>query len=519
MQPNWIDRLITSVAPRYGLQRLRARQSAELLTRHFEAASSSRRTQHWKRSIADANVAAGTSLATLRDIARDLVRNNPYAESAVTTIADHTIGSWGITPSADHKAWKQWADTHACDADGRNTFYGLQKLVMRAVVESGEVLVRRRIRRPEDKLPIPIQLQVMEPDYLDVNKNEIVRNTEGRIIRRIVQGVEFNAFGKRDAYWLFDEHPGSEHGQGIVVSHRIPAEEILHIFQQKRPGQARGVSWFASTLLRFKDFDEFEDATLMKQKVAACLTVLTTDIDGSATPLGSVDSAAPLIETLEPGMIVNLPPGRSVETVQPPTVREYGDYSKNQLRAIATGLGITYEDLTGNYDGLPFSAARMSRLRHWSRVEDWRWNVLAPQFLDPVWAWVVQAAAIAGITIPETTEWNAPPLPMLEPDKEGLAIQRNIRSGIQTLKQAIRERGLNYDKFLDELANDFKELDKRGLKLDIDPRNFTQAGQAQSTATSTTEDDEPDDEDVERFLRVVERAFRREKTHSGNGAR
>jgi capsid protein len=45
---------------------------------------------------------------------------------------------------------------------------------------------------------------------------------------------------------------------------------VRHIFKVKRAGQARGPSWFGPVILRMKDLDEFEDATLMKQKVAAC---------------------------------------------------------------------------------------------------------------------------------------------------------------------------------------------------------------------------------------------------------
>jgi capsid protein len=76
-------------------------------------------------------------------------------------------------------AWKAWAGTTACDADGRHDFYGLQKLVMRAIVESGEVLVRRRFRLPEDGLPIPMQLQILEADYIDTSRTGI-RTAERR---------------------------------------------------------------------------------------------------------------------------------------------------------------------------------------------------------------------------------------------------------------------------------------------------------------------------------------------------
>jgi lambda family phage portal protein len=457
--------------------------ASELVQRHYEAASVGRRTQGWKRSISDANAAIGPSLVRLREVSRDLVRNNPYAESAVSTIVDHTVG-WGIVPMAEHNAWKLWANSTAIDADGRHDLSGLEKLVMRAVVESGEVLIRRRWRRVEDGFPLPMQLQVLEPDFLDTSKDGLTPNGG-----RIVQGVEFDPIGRRAAYWLYKEHPGATFTRGsslFSVSTRVPATDVVHVFKASRPGQVRGPSWFAPVLLRFKDFDEFEDATLMKQKIAACLAVITSDTDGTAAPIGNSEAETPEIDSLEPGMILNVAPGKSVEVVQPPSVREYADYSKTSLRAIATGLGVSYEDLTGDYTGMPFSAARMSRLRHWDRVEDWRWRLLVPQFLDPVWSWAMEACALMGIAPVENEGWTAPPLPMIEPDKEGLAIQRNIRTGITTLSEEIRARGYNRDKFLDELQADFEDLDARGLVLDCDPRRMTQAGQAQSASMPAT---------------------------------
>jgi len=410
------------------------------------------------------------------------VRNNGYAESALTTIGDHVVG-WGIvakpkvTNAAAAEVWEEWAGTTACDADGRQDFAGLQKLVMRTVVESGEVLVRRRFRRPEDDLPLPLQLQILDPDYLDTLKTGLMLPNGGRIIH----GVEFDVLGRRVAYWLFSEHPGAQIlGSGAIFgnSRRVPAEGVLHIYKQSRPGQVRGPSWFAPVLLRFKDFDEYEDATLMKQKIAACLAVLTSDVDGTAPPLGtSDDTQQPPIDSLEPGMVLNLPPGRSISVVEPPAVREYADYTRTSLRAIATGLGVAYEDLTGDYTGMPFSAARMSRLRHWARVDDWRWRTLIPQFCNPVWAWAMQAAEIMGVRNPPGAEWTPPPAPFIDPAAEGLAITRNVRAGIQTLSDALRERGYDPAVVLREMAADNKLLDELGLVLDSDPRKTTQAGQ------------------------------------------
>lgn len=498
---NWferaVDRLIGMVAPQSQLKRVRARISTELLKRHYgyEAASVGRRTQNWNRSAGDANSVNGfASLQRLREIARDLVRNNPYAESALATIADHTVG-WGIVakvlePHAQLATlWKAWAETTACDADGRHNLAGLQKLVMTAVAQDGEVLVRRRNRLPSDGLPIPLQLQVLESDMLDAYKTFALSNGG-----RIVQGVEFDAIGNRVAYWLFPNHPGAILMQSIgsmfPASRRIPASEIIHVFKAKRPGQVRAVSWFAPVIVRMKEFDEYEDATLMKQKIAACLAVIATDVDGSGASLGGSpdDTTKPATDMLEPGAILNLPPGRSVDVVQPPSVTDYAPYCNVTLRAIATGLGITYEDLTGDYTGLPFSAARMSRLRHWARVDDWRWRLMIPQFCDPVFAWAMQAAFLMGIAPAPVVpvRWTAPPMPMLDPDKEGTAFQRLVRNGFESFSEVARERGYDPDELIAELKADNEKLDAAGLQLDSDPRHMTQAGQLQGSAGAAT---------------------------------
>ena len=207
-------------------------------------------------------------------------------------------------------------------------------------------------------------------------------------------------------------------------------------------------------LLRLKDLDDYEDAALMKQKVAACLAVVMTDADGTAAPIGRGSTPDDTIDTLEPGSILTAPAGRTVSVVNPPAVSEHDAFTKSNLRAVATALGLTYEDLTGDYAGLPFSAARMSRIRHWARVEDWRWGMLVPQLCDPVWTWAMQAASVVDAGVPAGTaipvEWTAPAMPMIEPDKEGLAYARNIRAGIMTLSEAIRERGYDPERMLAE---------------------------------------------------------------------
>lgn len=475
----WFDRLTLALAPKWALERIRARVVAGHLARHYEAAQIGRRTSGWNRNRGDANAVTATALAELRMHARDLVRNNGWARRARQVISNNTVG-WGIVPrvsgpgAAEATAlWKAWADSTACETSGRHTFYSLQALVMRAVAESGEALIRRRPRRPEDGLPIPLQLQVLEADYLDTSHDVLVGESGGPII----QGVEFDAVGRRKAYWLFTEHPGNAHAAS--VSKRVPAAEVIHVYYPDRPGQVRGPSWFAAGILPLKDLDAFEDAELMRQKIAACFAAFVTDVDGMGAGLGEVSTAEPLVETFEPGMISYLPPGKSVTTSNPPTVTESG-FTARHLRKVAAALGVTYEDLTGDYSNVNFSSARMARMAHWANVYDWRFHMLIPQLCQGVWAWAMEAAVLAGaLPSAPTADWTCPPMPMLDPGAEGIAYQRLMRNGVMTLSEVIREQGGDPTAHLDEFQSDLAMLDERGIKLDMDVRAVSNAGLTQ----------------------------------------
>lgn len=503
---SWVDRVLLRVAPAWGMRRVRARLSVQLMQRHYEAASSGRRTSGWQRKLTDANAAAaGQTLGLLRAQARDLVRNNPWARRGLRRIVTNTVG-WGIRPKATGRdaarlmqAWKSWAETTECDANGRLNLYGIQRLVQRTVVESGEVLIRRRFRLPIDGLSVPMQLQVLEPDYIDTGKDNLVTDAGGKI----VQGVEFDAIGRRVAYWLFDRHPGS--GELVnPMSRRIAADGVLHIFDGERPGQVRGASWFASVDVRLHDFDEYEDATLLKQKIAACMAAFVTDTDGGGGGLGGdgVDKATgqPL-DMFEPGMIIPLPPGKQVTVANPPQASDHQSFSATSLRGVAAGLGVTYEDLTGDYSQVNYSSARMARLAHMADVHDWRWNMLIPQFCAPVWAWMTNALVLAGESLDEQPAmWTPPPMPMLDPDKEGSATTKAVRAGQMTLDEMVREQGYDPDEYWTEYADGLKRLDKLKIVLDSDPRRTSGQGQLQASAqpakkTSSSEktDDAADD--------------------------
>jgi hypothetical protein len=161
--------------------------------------------------------------------------------------------------------WNAWAKTTECESEGRHTFYGLQHLAMKTIVESGEVLFRRRWRaqgRTDDPAAAPdARGRLSRP--LEASFREPGRRADH-------PGVEFDKIGRRAAYWLFARTRGAA---GTPRRRRVPASEVCTSSTRERPGQSRGVSWFAAAIVNLKDstntttptLDEAEDRGMLRR--------------------------------------------------------------------------------------------------------------------------------------------------------------------------------------------------------------------------------------------------------------
>ncbi len=482
---NWLDRAIGFLAPRAGLRRARHRYAMTALRRSYEGARVSRRTEGWVTAGTSANAEIGPALSRLRDRARDLVRNNPYAAKAVQAAVSNLVGT-GIMPrararesglaEAADRLWGRFAET--CDADGLTDFYGLQALIARALVESGECLVQLRERRAEDGLPVPLQLQVLEADHLDTTRTGEL--ADGGFV---LQGVEFDPLGRRRAYWLFPVYPGEAASvmRRSLTSRRVPARGVLHLFERLRPGQVRGVPWFAPVVLKLRDLDEYDDAELVRKKIEACFAAFVTgDEDGETLGASATDAEGRRVESFEPGMIEYLAPGRDVKFATPSASGGYAEYMRVQLHAVAAGIGLTYELLTGDLSQVNYSSIRAGLIEFRRRMEALQWQLLVPGLCQPVWRRFVETAQAAG-ALPKgevDAEWTAPRFEAVDPLKDVQADILAVRAGLMTLKEAIARQGYDPAQVLEEIAETNAALDRLGVILDTDPRRATRTGQA-----------------------------------------
>lgn len=451
----------------------------------YDGASWGRRTESWRRNGRDSNAELHpAAIMALRGIAREMCRNNPYAANGAAKLAQYMVGKGiqfhvyrnGVKDKELTAKAREHFDSTACDADGRHNLYGLQLLAAQTMVVSGEVLVRRRWRRKRDRLPAPFQMQVIEPDWMHMLTSLPLDNGGVRI-----QGVEFDAIGRRTGYWLWSRHPGSVLPLGLDVKLH-PAEDIAHMYRTHRPGAVHGESWFAPVIVRLKDFGEFEDAQLVRQKIAACFAAFRIgDPDGD--PAATEDSNGQMLDNepssfaIEPGIIEDLPPGSEIKFADPPGVGDYEPYSRVSRQAIAAGLGMPYEVMTGDLSNVSFISGRIGRLDFKQAIESVQNTVLIPQLCEPAGRWLLDAWEMQGMDISGlSVRWSPPRFAMMSPETEIPATRDAIRSGQQTISGAARERGEDPDEFLEEWARDAAELDRLHLIFDSDPRHVTAVG-------------------------------------------
>lgn len=501
---SWLDRAIASVAPRTATRRVLARQAFEGLARSYEGAARGRRTDGWNAPGSSADAEIGRAGALLRDRMRDLVRNNPHAAKAVSVLVNNIVGA-GIMPRAASgdaaldrevdRLFEIWA--RSCDADGQLDFYGLQTLACREMVEAGEVLVRRRPRRPGDGVMPPVQLQLLEADFLDATRNGALGAGQA------VQGIEFDALGRRRAYWLFGAHPGDATLSltGGLTSRAVPASEIAHVYEKQRT-QARGVPWGAPVIRALRDLDDYEVAEIVRKKTEACVTAIVFGDEEAQQGIAPavVDADGNRVEQFEPGLIAYARGGKDIRFNQPAATGGYGEYKRASLHTISAGFRVPYELLTGDLSQVNYSSIRAGLVEFRRMIDAVQWQLFIPMFCAPSWRWFTEAAWAAGrIPTPDVpVEWSPPKFEAVDPQKDAMADLLAIRSGTMTLAHAIARQGRNPDAVLAEIAATNAKLDELGLVLDSDPRRVTKTGSAQTAGQPETDgEDGEDGEDIE----------------------
>lgn len=374
--------------------------------------------------------------------------NNPHANRIVETWVSALIGKGWQTRSQHPEIGMARALNDAFEA----LTAPLLTIAARALVRDGEAFLRTQITTGGK-----IRLKPIPADQIDPS---LSRDLGGGA--RIVAGIEFDADDEIAAYHILPEAPGTPFvTYGAAV--RVPASDVLHVFDPIFPGQVRGLSWLAPVLLKLRDRDEASDALLMQLKTASLITGYVRDPDGSFAGFDGQQEGGALNVALEPGAMRILPPGADVTFSHPGQgLTQAADFLRAQDREIAAGVGLTFEALTGDLTQTNYSSARVGLLEFRRRAEMLQRQLIEGRLLRPLWQRWIELRALAGeieasgaaLDDYRIVRFVPPGWQWVDPKNEVEADARAIEAGLKSREEVVAGRGRDIDDLNEEIARD-----------------------------------------------------------------
>jgi len=188
----------------------------------------------------------------------------------------------------------------------------------------------------------------------------------------------------------------------------------------------------------------------------------------------------------------NLPQNSDIET-----------FLRVCLHQLAVGIGITYEQLTGDLKGVNLSSIRAGILDFRRKCEQFQLNVFVSQFLHPVvtqW-WLPELVLSGVVDLPgyaddpgeyEDITWRTPGWPWIDPLKDAQANQLNVRSGFGSREGVCSESGEDSATIDAQQEMDNKRADTHGLVYESDSRVMLTRGEKVSPEGAEDEGADPD---------------------------
>jgi len=483
---------------------------AQAQTSYDAGSTGTRRSVGWRAPTASANQGVLASLTTLRDRSRAATRNDGYAKGIIDKLVTNVVGT-GIQPLSQcpdpalrkqiDALWLRWTDDS--DADGLLDFYGQQMQAVRTWFEGGESFTRLRSRFASDGLTVPLQVQVLEPELCPHNYTVLSATAKVRA------GIEFNAVGKRVAYYFHPSRPEvDDYDQSQL--RRIAADTVSHLFDPLRPGQLRGIPILTQALIALYGLSKYRDATLLRQELSNMFVgfVKTTPTTGDSQTVHPLTGAAlptspddkPML-SLEPGLMQELLPGEDLIWSDPPEAQGFADFMRQNLYDTAAATGVPYEVLTGDMRGVNDRTVRLVLLEFRRRIQMLQHHHVVFQFCRPIWnAWMDRVFLSSALPIPldyianpgpwQAVKWNPQGWPYMNPVQDVAAEKEASRSGFRSRSGIVADRGEDAEAIDLEQAADNARADGLGLRYDSDGRTAASAsaGAAGDAAPSDTTD-------------------------------
>jgi len=469
---NPVDAVVNFFSPEAGLKRAQSRLAFEAVTRNYDVASKSRRTNGWLRTETSGAQEASKAFRLSASASQELVRNNPLAKRIKMVWSSNVVGS-GIqleaTGGSDAKtkkfneSWDDWADSTECDFENHHTLYGLQDLWMKTVVESGGVFIRKHINT---RVKFPMQLQTIEQSFLDIQKNGLTENGT------LIDGIEYDLNGQVRGYHFLSEKTSTKLGKP-PKSKFHKSENIIHIFRKDRVGQHLGITWFHAVATNLRNYDTYQDAKLMQQQIAACFAMIVEEAESGMGISRDSEGSYSLPDTIEPAMVEYVKAGQKVTTVTPPKADSSSNFDIGIKRDIAAGVDLTYEQLTGDYSLVNFASGRMGKSEFFNQLDNTQKNMMKPA-MDKVFLWFSSLYSVKTGVSNFKADWTFPARAAVNPQEEFDVLMSKVRHGMMSPTKAAKILVERLPKIIEQWKKD-KDM-FGGLPFDIDPSIYAATG-------------------------------------------
>lgn len=454
----------------------------------YKSASSVRRAgAAWSSSTGSADADFIPNQEMLRARNRNEVRNNPLIAAGVITLLDNVIGD-GLRakPKIDREVlqlddmtadkidqiieseWDLFTCSQECDLSRLQVFGSLQRLAFSSRLESGDALILLPFFSRGDT-PYRTRIQIVESDRISNPNNAM--NVPG-----MIAGVQMDSNAAPQYYHVREDHPGNMFFMFSAAANswkKVRAwsndgtrRNAWLYFERKRPGQTRGIPYFAGVLEEAKQLDRYKDAELMAAVISGMFTVFIKSADGAtaeligALPMQNNESGKSYTTTSDMGLgygsIVGLANNEAIEIANPQRPnREYTNFVKTNMMQFCAGIGLPYEVVMKTFDA-SYSASRGSLLEGWKTFRSLRVHH-ANEFCQPVYEkWLTEAVALGRIPAPgylndpllrraySKCQWVGPPMGNLDPVVEIEAAVLKIQHGLSSLDIECTELGRDW---------------------------------------------------------------------------
>ena len=503
---------------------LNNRHETEVLPRKkrssYKAAGYDRLNYSWKTNGSSADRAIQTDNKTVRNKARDMIRNNVYVKQAMRSLMLNVCGT-GTKPQLQIKrtngkqndklnvaiesAWANWTRYDSFSANGIDCLASIERKIINTLFSDGEVFIRL-IKKPFGRSRIPLAIELLEADQLD--DDYVDAKTSKQDQWRM--GILRDKFGRAKKYAFLAEHPDDLPLAFKYTTKRhmiVDASEVIHLCLGDRVGQTRGISWIASALSDMHQLQGFQEAVIIGKRIQSSTMgfITTTDPEGL---IGDDVMDNERVMDFNAGQFHYLGANESI------TVPDLGNSNDNfeqfntvMLRALAASCGVSYESVSRDFSKTNYSSSRLSLLEdrdHYRMIQTY----LKDHFFQPLFdVWLELAVAAQVLDLPNyeldpdkyrSVHWMFRGWSWVDPQKEVAACKEAIKAGFKTQSQIIAEQGGDIHEVMAARKNEVELAEQLGLNFDVNmsgsPDNIATQGNIEESNTESNQENEENKE-------------------------